>query len=334
MLALDLSPLPPGVRLGTSSFSTADWTGLVYPPGTRPGDYLVHYARLFPSVEIDATFYAVPSRPTVAGWAAKTPQEFTFSLKVPQAITHERGLVDCGEEWRRFLAALEPLGRKRGPLLFQFPYVAKRADPREYETGDGFRARLAAFLPQLPAGARAVVEVRNAKWLAPPLLDLLRERGVPLALTAYYSMPGVAELLSGPDPLTGPVAYVRFLGDHRRMDVQPVGDEAGRDARIIQRRCDQTWFAMIERRHGVEKVGGITRPRLKPGGGLVVGRQRMPGADEDTLVAQRPDRIERSRQLRSQCRQPHATIGRPIGHSLRRRRAQIGRGVGAFLARI
>lgn len=218
MLALDLSPLPPGVRLGTSSFSAADWTGLVYPPGTRPGDYLVHYARLFPTVEIDATFYAVPSRPTVAGWTAKTPDGFTFSLKVPREITHERGLVDCREEWRRFLAALEPLGRKRGPLLFQFPYMARQADPREYETGDGFCARLAAFLPQLPADARAVVEVRNAKWLAPPLLDLLRERGVALALTAYYTMPGLAELLRGPDPLTGPFAYVRFLGDHRRMD--------------------------------------------------------------------------------------------------------------------
>lgn len=218
MLTLDLSPLPPGVRLGTSSFSTADWTGLVYPPGTRPADYLVHYARLFPTVEIDATFYALPSRPTVAGWAAKTPPEFTFSLKVPRAITHERGLVDCGEEWRRFLAALEPLGPKRGPLLFQFPYVAKKADPGEYETGDGFRTRLAAFLPQLPAEARAVVEVRNAKWLAPPLLDLLRERGVALALTAYFTMPGVAELRRGPDPLTGPFVYVRFLGDHRRMD--------------------------------------------------------------------------------------------------------------------
>lgn len=218
MLDLDLSPLPPGLRLGTSSFSTPDWTGLVYPPGTKPGDYLTHYARLFPTVEIDATFYAVPARATVEGWARKTPDDFVFSLKVPQAITHAARLEGCAAEWRLFLDALAPLGPKRGPLLFQFPYVAKAADVHEYETGDDFRRRLAAFLPSIPAGVQTVVEVRNAKWVAPPLLDLLRAHGVALALTAYYTMPAPSRLLAGPDPLTAPFAYVRFLGDHKRMD--------------------------------------------------------------------------------------------------------------------
>jgi len=218
MLDLDLSPLPPALRLGTSSFSTADWTGLVYPPGARPADYLAHYARLFRTVEIDATFYAVPARATVEGWARRTPDDFVFSLKAPRAITHDRGLAGCADDWARFLAALDPLGFKRGPLLLQFPYVAQRADPREYATGDDFRRRLAAFLPLVPADARVVVEVRNARWLAPPLLDLLRSHGVALAATAYYTMPGPGPLLAGPDPLTGPFAYVRFLGDHKRMD--------------------------------------------------------------------------------------------------------------------
>lgn len=218
MLELDLTPLPPALRLGTSSFSTADWTGLVYPPGTRPADYLAHYARRFRTVEIDATFYAVPAPATVAGWAARTPDDFVFSLKVPRALTHDRGLADCADDWARFLAALDPLGARRGPLLLQFPYVAQRADPREYATGDDFRRRLAAFLPLIPADVRAVVEVRNARWLAPPLLDLLRRHGVALAATAYYTMPEPDRLLAGPDPLTGPFGYVRFLGDHKRMD--------------------------------------------------------------------------------------------------------------------
>ncbi len=218
MLALDRSVLPANLRLGTSSFSTADWTGLVYPPGTPPGEYLAHYARLFDTVEIDATFYAVPSRATVEGWARKTPDGFVFSLKVPQAITHGRGLAGARDEWLAFLRALAPLGGKRGPLLLQMPYVAKGADAREYETGAGFRARLAAFLPLVPPDVRLVVEVRNARWIAPPLLDLLRGHGVALALTAYYTMPGPREWLAGPDPLTGPLAYVRLLGDHKRMD--------------------------------------------------------------------------------------------------------------------
>ncbi len=254
MLDLDLSLLPPGLRLGTSSFSTEDWTGLLYPEGSAPRDWLVHYARRLDTVEIDATFYAVPSRATVAGWADKTPDGFLFSLKTPRAITHERGLVGCEEEWRAFLAALAPLGRKRGPLLLQFPYVAKRADAREYETGDDFRARLAAFLPLVPDDVRAVVEVRNAKWLAPPLLDLLRDRGVPLALTSYYTMPGPRSLRHDDDRLTGSPVYVRLLGDHRRLEklVERAREERGKrrswDELLVDRTDElRDWIAVLRR---------------------------------------------------------------------------------------
>jgi uncharacterized protein YecE (DUF72 family) len=70
----------------------------------------------------------------------------------------------------------------------------------------------------LPADGQYVVEVRNAKWVAAPLLDLLRSRGVALAFTAYYTMPGAAQLFRGPDPVTAPFSYIRFLGNHRQMD--------------------------------------------------------------------------------------------------------------------
>ncbi len=218
MQPIDLNSLPPNLLVGTSSFSTDDWRGGFYPPDLAPSDYLSWYARTFHTVEIDATWYALPSAHTVRSWASKVPDGFIFSLKVPKVITHDLGLENCRAELQTFLARLEPLGARRGPLLLQFPYIAKGQDAEEYETGREFLRRLAAFLPLLPAGGQYVVEVRNAKWVAAPLLDLLRRRGVALALTAYYTMPGAAQLFRGPDPVTAPFGYIRFLGNHRQMD--------------------------------------------------------------------------------------------------------------------
>jgi uncharacterized protein YecE (DUF72 family) len=218
VLTLDLSALPERLHLGTSSFSWDDWRGNFYPEGLEPADYLGFYATVFPTVEIDATWYHAPSRRTVESWARKVPERFVFSLKVPREITHERYLEGCRDEWNAFLNVLEPLGEKRGPLLFQFPYVAKGKDADEYATGDDFRRRLRAFLPLLPEGGRYAVEVRNARWLRPPLTDLLRTRGIALALVSYYTLPGPAEWLRAVDPVTAPFSYLRFLGHREAMD--------------------------------------------------------------------------------------------------------------------
>jgi uncharacterized protein YecE (DUF72 family) len=217
-MALDLHGLPAGLRLGTSSFSNSDWLGRFYPAHLRPEEILTFYATVLHTVEIDATWHAIPSRRTVEAWRDRVPDGFTFALKAPKSITHERYLGDCAEDWSRFLALMEILGEKRGPVLFQFPYVARGRDADEYRHGGDFRRRLEQFLPQLPAGTRFAVEVRNRGWIDAALLDLLRGRGLALALTAYQTMPDAAELLRGPDPLTADFGYVRFLGDHKAMD--------------------------------------------------------------------------------------------------------------------
>lgn len=220
----------PGLRVGTSSWSSADWKGVFYPQNARPGDFLTHYAQHFDTVECDATFYHVPAVRTVEGWRAKTPENFLFCAKLPREITHDRGLVDCESDVRSFVSAMERLGPRLGPLVAQFPYIAKGRDAAEYETGDDFRGRLERFLDIWPRDVRLVVEIRNAKWLGPPLLDLLRARGVPLVVSVYYTMPGPEKLFAGPDPVTGDLLYVRFLGDHRRMDalVEKLRDEGRR----------------------------------------------------------------------------------------------------------
>ena len=206
------------MRIGTSSWSSPDWRGPFYPEGAEAGSFLAHYAARFDTVECDATFYRIPSAKTVDGWRDRTPPGFLFTAKLPQEITHDKGLVDCAAPLREFLTVMERLGDKLGPILAQFAYVAKGMDPNEYATGASFRERLAPFLALWPKERPLAVEVRNATWIAPPLLDLLKERGIPLAFSAYYTMPAPEKLLAGPDPRTAELTYVRFIGDHKKMD--------------------------------------------------------------------------------------------------------------------
>jgi uncharacterized protein YecE (DUF72 family) len=89
----------------------------------KPADYLSYYATKFDTVEVDSTFYAAPSANTVRNWNAKTPAGFVFAAKVPQTITHDKVLVNCDAAFKEFVDAMDLLGEKLGPLLFQFPYL-------------------------------------------------------------------------------------------------------------------------------------------------------------------------------------------------------------------
>jgi uncharacterized protein YecE (DUF72 family) len=89
----------PGILLGTSAFTANGWEGSFYPQGMQSRDFLSYYATQFATVEVDSTFYGCPSARTVNNWAARTPEDFIFSVKIPQAITHEKALVDCDSEF-------------------------------------------------------------------------------------------------------------------------------------------------------------------------------------------------------------------------------------------
>jgi len=221
-----LGRLDPPVRLGTSSWSSVDWKGPFYPPRARPGEFLAHYAEHFDAVECDATFYATPAARTVEGWRQKTPDGFMLASKLPREITHDLGLLDCADVLQDHLRVMSALGSRLGPIVAQFAYVARGRDAHEHATGDDFRARLGAFLALWPAEIELVVEVRNAGWISPPMLDLLREHGVGLVLPAYYTMPGPEALFAGPEPVTNDLIYVRFLGHHKRMDELVAGLQA------------------------------------------------------------------------------------------------------------
>jgi uncharacterized protein YecE (DUF72 family) len=91
----------------------------------RSADYLSFYAEQFHTVEVDSTFHACPSARTVSNWNVRTPEDFVFSVKVPQTITHERMPLDCDADWKQFLDTTGILGNKLGPIVFQFPFFSR-----------------------------------------------------------------------------------------------------------------------------------------------------------------------------------------------------------------
>jgi uncharacterized protein YecE (DUF72 family) len=202
------------IRLGTSAFTAAGWEQAFYPEGMKPAEYLSYYATQFDTVELDNTFYRTPAVSTVKGWYAKTPPGFLFAAKVPQIITHEKALVDCDEDFHLFLKAMDCLGEKLGPLLFQFGYFNKNA----FAGVNEFLARLVPFLKKLPSGYRFAVEIRNKNWLVPSFVEALRERHVALALVDQVWMPRPKQLFDRLDPITADFAYVRWLGDRKGIE--------------------------------------------------------------------------------------------------------------------
>lgn len=203
------------LRIGTSSFTASGWRGTFYPNRLPSSDYLSYYATKFDTVEVDSTFYGTPTPITVREWSAKTPTDFVFAAKIPQVITHDKVLVDCVAELNEFIEVMDNLREKLGPLLFQFPYFKK-----EVLDAPAFLGRLRPFLKTLPRDHKFALEVRNKQWLAPALLDTLREHGVALALIDHSYMPRAAQWFETIDPITADFAYVRWLGDRKEIEAK------------------------------------------------------------------------------------------------------------------
>jgi uncharacterized protein YecE (DUF72 family) len=202
------------IHLGTSAFTATGWETAFYPAGVKSADYLMHYATRFDTVEVDSTFYHAPSAATVMGWARKTPDNFTFALKVPQFITHEQVLVDCDDEFKNFVCVAELLGNKLGPMLLQFGYFNRSVFTAKAQ----FIARLKPFLRKLPTGHKFAIEIRNKHWLTAGFFKLLREHNVAYVLTDQSWMPGPKEIFAKIDPITADFTYIRWLGDRKGIE--------------------------------------------------------------------------------------------------------------------
>jgi len=202
----DELPTMGAVHLGTQGWNYASWTGAFYPSGTRATDFLRTYARAFRTVEVDSTFYAVPPASTVRGWAARTPEDFVFALKLPQEITHERRFVDAQHVLDLFVDRARELGPRLGPVLIQ---CGPDFSPVECDA-------LAAFLPSLPPDVRFAIEFRQRSWITPGHLALLKEHRVALALSDGRWIPRAWLLRLCAQPTTD-FAYLRWMGPDRSI---------------------------------------------------------------------------------------------------------------------
>jgi uncharacterized protein YecE (DUF72 family) len=167
------------VRVGCSGWSYEHWKGRFYPERAAEPRWLELYAEVFDTVEVNATFYRLPRRSTVAGWAARTPREFLFAVKASRYLTHVKRLRDLPPGLARLEQPLAPLANagKLGPVLWQLPASFRRDDKR-----------LAEALARLPDGRHAF-EFRHDSWFHEDVYALLRAHGAALVVADRRGLP-------------------------------------------------------------------------------------------------------------------------------------------------
>jgi len=190
------------IRLGTSGFSYDDWVGVFYPADLPKREWLAFYARQFDTLELNVTYYRVPDRRTVAGWAERTPPNFLFAVKAFKGLTHERQAPDFED----FVASIEPLRQagKLGCILAQFPY-SFAPNPANW-----------SYLGRLREGLgdhNVVVEFRQRAWVGSETFERLKVLGLGYCCVDEPRLEG---LMPPEARATAPVAYVRFHGRNAR----------------------------------------------------------------------------------------------------------------------
>lgn len=223
---------------GTSGFSYKAWKGSFYPEDLKDPAMLGFYASRLPAVEINNTFYRMPTRTLLEKWAGEVGAGFTFVLKASQRITHRKRLHDCGDDVRYFLETASVLGPRLGPVLFQLPPNLKQ------DVG-----RLRSFLAVLPEGTRAAFEFRHESWFDDETYETLRaggatlcaadtddagEAGPPLVPMGRWGYLRLRRAEYGDDELRGWAERVRALPWDEAF-VFFKHEEAGRGARFALR---------------------------------------------------------------------------------------------------
>jgi uncharacterized protein YecE (DUF72 family) len=185
------------IWIGTSGWVYRHWTGCFYPSGLHQRFWLAYYAQRFPTVEINRSFYRLPSFKNFQDWAWKVGHHegFVFSVKASRYLTHYKRLYAPEESLHRMFNAAEGLGLRLGPVLFQLP-PGFEADP----------LRLSYFISRLPTGCRAAFEFRDHSWYREDILRILDDAGCALvrAVGGHYTP------LEARD--TGTFRYVRVHG--------------------------------------------------------------------------------------------------------------------------
>jgi uncharacterized protein YecE (DUF72 family) len=188
------------ILVGTSGFAYKEWKGIFYPEDLPAKKYLSYYAQHFSTTEVNNTFYRMPTAKLCEGWYAEVPDDFSFTLKLSQRITHFKRLRNVDDEMGFFLDSAAGLKEKLGPILVQLPPNFKK----DTEVLEG-------FLNKFASKGKLAFEFRHESWFADDVYDLLRQHKTTL---------GVVEKEQGEGPdtpreVTGSLVYMRLRkGDY------------------------------------------------------------------------------------------------------------------------
>lgn len=260
------------IVVGCQGWNYDDWVTpagarrVFYPRGTRSEAMLATYARAFLSVEVDSTFYAVPAASTVEGWRARTPDGFTFSLKLPQEITHREALR--GQHAARVLESFCERARLLGPKLAS---VLVQMPPAFEAAPENVRA-LREFLPLLPEDVRFAFEFRDYGWFDLATAELLARHGASVALVEgpWVSRARVWQLAEETTEAgaCAPFVYARWMGERdlvrfdevQRPRAENLRDWAGLLKRIAARGRDvYAYFSNFYEGHAPASANELKR---------------------------------------------------------------------------
>jgi uncharacterized protein YecE (DUF72 family) len=217
--------------VGTSGYNYPEWKGSFYPADLPAKKMLPYYAARFPTVEINYTFYRMPTEKLVAGWAAQTPSPYKLTLKAPRRITHDSRLKNCGPLVSGFCQVAGTLGEKLGALLFQLPPNFKK----DLATFD-------AFLGELPPKVCAAFEFRHASWLDEEIYSRLAARNLALCV-------------ADSDKMSTPVKVTADYGYFRLRDEGYTADDIKRWADTIARETASCRDVFVYFKHEEEGKG-------------------------------------------------------------------------------
>lgn len=215
---------PDRLFLGTCAWSFDDWRDVFYPHALPRNRWLEFYARHFPGVEMDSSFYHVPSARTVGQWSGMTPPAFRFCPKLPKSLSHGKRLEEPAPEINMMRHLADELGPRFGCALLQLP-PSFHARPHEEKI-------LRAFLRVWPEHLPLAVEFRHDSWNTPHGARLLEERGVAWVWADHLPLDKQNHAGFGFRPVTAPHLYVRLLGDFRTK-YGPDGHETHRYGRML-----------------------------------------------------------------------------------------------------
>ena len=185
------------MNIGCSGWSYEGWKGNFYPKDMENKDYLSYYSKFFKFVEIDSTYYRIPSRSSVRSWKDKTPEDFKFSLKFPKVITHEKKLEDVVKPLSILFYSLEPLIEKTLTLLIQLPpFLSEKKGFSPFQN----------IIRHLDKRFGYSLEVRHSSWFNDKVYEFLKENNISLVWS-------VRDKLISPSIITSDQIYIRFIGD-------------------------------------------------------------------------------------------------------------------------